>query len=119
MIATAHKKDMLTTPYVFNDAARRRRWRRWSRYHRLPPRLDRGGAHWRSNWARKLNECPGLIDAWAGAALKVRPDTVLAHGGPIAEPADADYIMKIGHDPLTDLYGAFPRCERSSERKPH
>ena len=30
-----------------------------------------------------------------GAALKVRPDIlVLAHGGPIAEPADADYIMK-------------------------
>jgi predicted TIM-barrel enzyme len=44
---------------------------------------------------RKLNECPALIDAWATAAIKVRPDIlILAHGGPIAEPGDADFIMK-------------------------
>src|SRR5260370_17608726 len=43
----------------------------------------------------KLRDCPALIDAWAGAALKVRPDIlVLAHGGPISEPADAEFIMK-------------------------
>ena len=45
--------------------------------------------------ALKLHDCPALIDAWAGAAMKVRPDIlVLAHGGPIAEPGDADFIMK-------------------------
>ena len=34
-------------------------------------------------------------DAWASAALKVRSNIlVLAHGGPIAEPVDAEYIMK-------------------------
>ena len=33
--------------------------------------------------------------AWASAALRVRPDIlVLAHGGPISEPADADFILK-------------------------
>ena len=45
--------------------------------------------------APKLEDCPALIDAWASAALKIRSDIlVLAHGGPIAEPADANYIMK-------------------------
>ena len=49
--------------------------------------------------ALKLADCPALIDAWAGAALRVRPDIlVLAHGGPIAEPADADFIMKQHQD---------------------
>ena len=45
--------------------------------------------------ALKLTDCPAKIDAWAGAALNVRRDIlVLAHGGPIAEPEDARYIMK-------------------------
>ena len=30
-----------------------------------------------------------------GAALRARPDVlILAHGGPIAEPADADFILR-------------------------
>jgi predicted TIM-barrel enzyme len=45
--------------------------------------------------ALKLGDCPALIDAWAAAALKVRPDIlILAHGGPISEPADAEFILK-------------------------
>ena len=49
------------------------------------------GAH----TALKLEDCPEQIDTWAAAALSVNPDIlVLAHGGPIAEPDDADFIMK-------------------------
>ena len=45
--------------------------------------------------AQKLADCPALIDAWATAALRVRPDIlVLAHGGPIAEPEDAEFVLK-------------------------
>ena len=45
--------------------------------------------------ALKLQDCPALVDAWAEAALKVRPDVlVLVHGGPVAEPADADFVLK-------------------------
>src|ERR1700754_3573366 len=45
--------------------------------------------------APKLKDCPARIDTWASAALSVNPDIfVLAHGGPIADPADADFIMK-------------------------
>jgi predicted TIM-barrel enzyme len=44
--------------------------------------------------ALKLEDCPALIDAWASAARSVRSDIiVLCHGGPIATPADARYIL--------------------------
>jgi predicted TIM-barrel enzyme len=34
------------------------------------------------------------VDAWAEAALKVRRDIiVLVHGGPVASPEDAAFIM--------------------------
>ena len=45
--------------------------------------------------ALKLEDCPALVDAWAEAALAVNPEIlVLAHGGPVAEPADAEFILK-------------------------
>ncbi len=44
--------------------------------------------------ALKLEQCPERIDAWSAAALAVNPDVlILCHGGPIAEPADAEYIL--------------------------
>jgi predicted TIM-barrel enzyme len=45
--------------------------------------------------ALKLDQCPALIDAWSAAALAVKPDAlILCHGGPIAEPEDADFVLK-------------------------
>ena len=45
--------------------------------------------------ALKLQDCPSRIDEWATTALDVNPEIlVLAHGGPVAEPADAAFIMK-------------------------
>jgi len=36
-----------------------------------------------------------LIDDWAAAALAVRDDVIiLCHGGPIAEPEDAEYMLR-------------------------
>jgi predicted TIM-barrel enzyme len=94
MIATAHKKDMLTTPYVFNEGEAEAMARAGADIIVCHLGLTTGGAIG-AQTAPKLHDCPALIDAWAGAAMKVRPDIlVLAHGGPIAEPADADYIMK-------------------------
>src|ERR1700745_2292939 len=49
------------------------------------------GAH----TALKLADCPARIEAWAAAALSVHSNIiVLAHGGHIATPADADFILK-------------------------
>src|SRR5260370_41481198 len=43
----------------------------------------------------KLEDCPVRIAAWAAAAWAVNPEIlVLAHGGPVAEPADAAFILK-------------------------
>ena len=45
--------------------------------------------------AKTLEECARLIDDWAEAARAMREDViVLCHGGPIAMPEDADFILK-------------------------
>ena len=45
--------------------------------------------------ALKLEACPALVDKWAAAARRVRNDViVLVHGGPVAQPDDAAFIMK-------------------------
>ncbi len=44
--------------------------------------------------ALSLDECVGRIQAMHDAAKKVRKDVmVLCHGGPIAEPEDAQYVL--------------------------
>ena len=44
--------------------------------------------------ALKLADCAALIDAWAAAAKRVRADIiVLCHGGPIATPDDAQFVL--------------------------
>ena len=48
------------------------------------------GAH----TARTLDECVGEIQAMHDAATAINPDVlVLCHGGPIAEPEDAAYVL--------------------------
>ena len=95
MIAKARDKDLLTTPYVFSEKRGRGDGDRRRRHHRLPSRPDHRRRDRRADRARSSKDCPARIDTWAAAALSVNPDIlVLAHGGPIAEPADADFIMK-------------------------
>jgi predicted TIM-barrel enzyme len=94
MIGRARAKDLLTTPYVFCESEAEAMAQAGADIVVCHLGLTTGGAIGAAT-AQKLEDCPALIDAWAGAALRVRPDIlVLAHGGPIAEPADADFIMK-------------------------
>jgi predicted TIM-barrel enzyme len=45
--------------------------------------------------ARSLDDCVRAIQAIHDAAKRVRPDIlVLCHGGPIAEPEDAQYVLE-------------------------
>jgi predicted TIM-barrel enzyme len=94
MISKAHEKDMLTTPYVFSEKEAAAMAIAGADIIVCHLGLTTGGAIG-AQTALKLKDCPSRIDAWAAAALSVNPDIlVLAHGGPIADPADADFIMK-------------------------
>jgi predicted TIM-barrel enzyme len=94
MIARAHAKDLLTTPYVFCADDAEAMARAGADIIVCHLGLTTGGAIG-AETARRLDDCPALIDAWAQAAIGVNPGIlVLAHGGPIAEPADAGFILK-------------------------
>ena len=42
-----------------------------------------------------MRTCPALADRWAEAALKVNNDVImLVHGGPVAMPEDAEYVLR-------------------------
>ena len=94
MIAKAHTKDMLTTPYVFNEDEAAAMAKAGADIIVCHMGLTTGGAIGASA-ALKLADCPALVDAWSEAALKVRRDViVLVHGGPVAEPDDAEFVLK-------------------------
>jgi predicted TIM-barrel enzyme len=94
MIAKARAKDMLTTPYVFNADEAAAMAKAGADIIVCHMGLTTGGTIG-ANTTLKLKDCPTLVDAWAEAALRVRYDViVLVHGGPVAEPADAEYVLK-------------------------
>src|SRR5256885_4394086 len=94
MIARAREKDMLTTPYVFSEAEATAMAIAGADIIVCHLGLTTGGSIG-AQTALKLEDCPARIDTWAAAALSVNSRIlVLAHGGPIANPADADFIMK-------------------------
>ena len=93
MIARARAKNLLTTPYVFNEAEAATMAHAGADIIVCHMGLTTGGAIG-AETALKLEQCPAKIDAWAAAARAVRPDVlILCHGGPIAEPADAEYVL--------------------------
>jgi predicted TIM-barrel enzyme len=93
MIRLAHEKDLLTTPYVFDPHQAEAMTRAGADIIVAHMGLTSGGAIG-AQTALTLEACVQRIDAIATAALDVRPDViVLCHGGPIAEPADAAWVL--------------------------
>ena len=93
LIALAHGKDMLTTPYVFSEDDAAAMARAGADIVVCHMGLTTGGSIG-AETALALEQCPGRVDAWAQAALRVNPDViVLVHGGPVAQPGDAQYVM--------------------------
>src|SRR6187401_1838016 len=76
MIAKAHAKDMLTTPYVFNADEAAAMARAGADIIVCHMGLTTGGAIGATT-ALKLADCPALVDAWAEAALRVRYDVIV------------------------------------------
>jgi predicted TIM-barrel enzyme len=94
MIAKAHARDMLTTPYVFNEDEAAAMANAGADIIVCHMGLTTGGSIG-AETALKLADCPALVDKWSEAALKVRRDVlILVHGGPVAEPADAEFVLK-------------------------
>ena len=94
MIRRARELDLLTAPYVFTVDESRAMTEAGADV--LVPHMGlttKGtiGAH----TARTLDECVEAIQAMHDAAKEANPDVlVLCHGGPIAEPEDAAYVLE-------------------------
>jgi predicted TIM-barrel enzyme len=94
MIRAARALDLLTTPYVFSEETARDMAKAGADIVVCHLGLTTGGSIG-AETAVSLKDCVGKIDAWAEAARAVNPDViVLCHGGPIARPADARYILR-------------------------
>ena len=94
MIAKARALDLLTTPYVFCEADAKAMAQAGADIVVCHLGLTTGGLIG-ADTALKLEDCPAKVEAWAQAALAVNPDClVLVHGGPVAMPADAEYILR-------------------------
>jgi predicted TIM-barrel enzyme len=104
LVALARQLDLLTTPYVFN-----RQEAVWM----AEAGADIIVAHMGltttgtigAQTALTLDQCVPRIVEIAAACRGVRSDClILCHGGPIASPADAQYILD--HTPVHGFYGA-------------
>jgi predicted TIM-barrel enzyme len=112
MIRAAHELGLLTAPYVFDPGQAEAMARAGADV--LVPHmgLTTKGAIG-AQTARTLDECVELIQAMRDAAVSVAPDViVLCHGGPIAEPEDAAYVL----ERTTGIQGFFGAS--SMERLP-
>jgi predicted TIM-barrel enzyme len=103
MIAEAHRLDMLTCPYVFDEEETRRM---------TEAGADVIVAH--MNTTNKgdigvkttisLDEAAERVQAIHDAAVSIHPEViVICHGGPIAEPGDVQYI----YDHTSGVHGFF------------
>ena len=94
IVAAAHRKDMLTTPYVFSTEDAKAMTEAGADIIVCHMGLTTGGAIG-AETSVTLDDCVEKIAAWAQAARSVRDDVlVLCHGGPISMPDDAAYIIK-------------------------
>ncbi len=93
MIRMAHERDLLTTPYAFNPEEAAALAEAGADIVVAHMGLTTGGAIG-AETALTLEGCVARIDAIAEASRQVRSDIlILCHGGPIATPDDAGFIL--------------------------
>ena len=115
MIRLAREMDLLTTPYVFDTAEARQMTEAGADILVAHMGLTTSGSIG-AKTAKTLEQCVPLIDEIARTAKSVRKNViVLCHGGPIAEPPDATFILK--HCKGVDgFYGASSMERLPTER---
>ena len=105
MIRQAHELDLLTTPYVFNADEAVAMTKAGADFIVPHMGVTVGGTIGAAT-AKTLDASVALIDEWAEAARRIRKDViVIAHGGPIATPEDAAYVLKRSEH-CNGFYGA-------------
>jgi predicted TIM-barrel enzyme len=112
MVRRAHEMDLLTTPYAFNPDEARQMAEAGADIVVAHMGCTSGGTIG-AETVNPLDECIGLIEEIVAAAKDVREDVIcLCHGGPIAMPPDADFILQ-RVEGIDGFYGAS-----STERFP-
>jgi predicted TIM-barrel enzyme len=105
MIRQSHEADLLTTPYVFSAQDAEAMAKAGADILVAHFGLTAGGSIG-ARTAKTLQQCAQLLDEWALAARRVRSDVImLCHGGPVAAPEDAQYILK-NTEHCNGFYGA-------------
>ena len=93
MIRTARELDLVTTPYVFNVNEAECMTKAGADILVAHMGLTISGSIGAST-AMGLDDCVKLIQDIKDAATKINPEIiVLCHGGPIATPEDAKYVL--------------------------
>ena len=115
LVAHANEADLLTTPYVFSAEDAINMTNAGADVIVCHMGLTTGGSIG-AETARTLEDCVTLADEWAAAARSVREDViVLVHGGPVADPADAQYVLR-NAEALHGFYGASSMERLPTER---
>ena len=105
MIAAAHELDLLTTPYVFNPEEAQAMTKAGADVIVAHMGVTTGGSIGAKS-RKSLQTCVEEINAIAQAARAIRKDIiVLCHGGPIAMPSDAEFVLQ-NADCCHGFYGA-------------
>lgn len=94
VVRMAREKGLLTTPYVFSAEDADAMAKAGADIIVCHLGLTTGGSIG-AETALTLEQCPARVDEWASAALAVNPDAIiLVHGGPVAMPEDADFVLR-------------------------
>ncbi len=92
-VARAHEMDLLTTPYVFNVEEARLMTRAGADIVVAHMGLTVSGTIG-AQTAKSLDQAVEEVGAVVATCKGIRPDClVICHGGPIATPADAQYVL--------------------------
>lgn len=115
MIRMARQMDLLTTPYVFDADTAAQMARAGADVLVAHMGLTTSGSIG-AQTAKDLDDCVELIDRITDSARAVRDDVImLCHGGPIAEPDDAQYVLS-NCQAVDGFYGASSMERLPTER---
>jgi predicted TIM-barrel enzyme len=89
----ARKMDLLTTPYVFNVEEAKKMAEAGADILVAHMGLTTSGSIGATS-GKSLDDCVALIQEIRDVAVKIKDDVIiLCHGGPIAKPEDAEYVI--------------------------